>query len=125
MNHFIKEYFKQAFRWQKGRQGTGYDKMLILHSFIPLPFDIYIIRYYVGSFIPPHVDKVDFGEHYRLNIILKKSKLGGDFICKDPIYESNRIKFFRPDKSEHSVTEVKLGQRYLLSIGWVLKNKKP
>ena len=54
MSDFIKEYFKQAFRWQKGRQGTGYDKMLILHSFIPIPFDIYIIRYYVGSFIPPH-----------------------------------------------------------------------
>lgn len=122
MNSFIKDYLKHAFRWQKGRQETGYDKMLIIHSFFPIPFDIYFIHYHVGSFIPPHVDKVDFGRHYRVNIILKKSIIGGDFICKDPIYSSSRIKFFRPDKSEHSVTELKQGNRYLLSIGWVLKN---
>jgi hypothetical protein len=37
----------------------------------------------------------------------------------NPIYSSSRIKLFRPDQSEHSVTKVRGGSRYVLSIGWV------
>ena len=43
-----------AWRWQRGRQGTGYDKMLLLTGRWPLPFDSYLIRYPEGSAIPPH-----------------------------------------------------------------------
>lgn len=39
----FKTYFHKAFRWDKGRQGTGYDKMLLITSYWPIPFDSYII----------------------------------------------------------------------------------
>jgi len=117
----IKEFFNIAWRWQNGRQQSGYDKMLILWGLLPLPFDIYLIRYRLGSYIKPHVDKVKSGKHYRLNIVLKQSKAGGDFICSECIINTKRIKLFRPDLNEHSVTEVKSGTRYILSIGLVRK----
>jgi hypothetical protein len=65
------EFFSKLFRWQKGRQNTGYDKMLVGDGLWPYPFDVYILRFREGQEIPPHVDKVDRGEHYRLNIVLK------------------------------------------------------
>jgi hypothetical protein len=117
-----KEFFSELFRWQKGRQNTGYDKMLIGGGLWPNPFDIYILRFRQGQEIPPHIDPTLKGEHYRLNLILKSAKEGGEFICKSPIYESKRIKYFRSDISEHSVSKVIKGSRYVLSIGWV-KNK--
>jgi hypothetical protein len=117
----IKEFFNTAWRWQHGRQESGYDKMLLLWGLFPLPFDIYLIRYRLGSYINPHVDQVDSGRHYRLNIVLKQSKEGGEFVCSSAIINTKRIKLFRPDVSEHSVTEVKKGNRYILSIGWIKK----
>lgn len=116
----ISDYMRVAFRWQSGRQSSGYDKMLLLTALWPVPFDSYLIRYPEGSSIPPHTDPVQAGRHYRLNIVLKSPKSGGEFICSDPIYASSHIKFFRPDACEHSVTLVQGGSRYVLSIGWVL-----
>jgi hypothetical protein len=40
-------------------------------------------------------------------------------VCKTPIFETPRIKLFRPDACEHSVTLVEGGSRYVLSFGWV------
>lgn len=117
----IKKLFSTAWHWQIGRQKTGYDKMLLLTGYLPLPFDMYLIRYRVGSYIPPHTDKVEKGRHYRMNIILKQSKIGGDFVCKHNIIDLPRIKIFRPDLYEHSVTELVEGSRYILSIGWIRK----
>lgn len=117
--NLIKEFFSIAWRWQVGRQKSGYDKMLLLWSKFPLPFDIYLIRYKVGSFILPHTDKVKSGRHYRLNIILKESREGGQFVCSNNIINTKRIKLFRPDLYEHSVTELKSGSRYILSFGWI------
>ena len=116
-------YLRTALRWQRGRQGSGYDKMLLLTARWPLPFDSYLIRYPEGSAIPPHTDPVQTGRHYRLNIVVKASPRGGGFICATPIWQSRRIKFFRPDACEHSVTRVEGGSRYVLSVGWVLKDR--
>lgn len=116
----IRSYLSTAFRWQRGRQGTGYDKMLLLTARWPLPFDSYLIRYPEGAEIPPHTDPVKAGRHYRLNLVLKSPKSGGEFVCATPIYASKRIKLFRPDACEHSVTRVVGGSRYVLSLGWVL-----
>jgi hypothetical protein len=93
--------------------------MLLLTATWPLPFDSYLIRYPEGSEIPPHTDPVLKGRHYRLNLILKSSRSGGEFICATPLFATNRIKFFRPDACEHSVTRVEGGSRYVLSFGWV------
>lgn len=119
----MREYLTKAFRWQPGRQGTGYDKMLLFTARWPLPFDSYLLRYPEGSEIPPHTDPVQAGRHYRLNLILKSPRSGGEFVCRDPIYSSRRIKLFRPDLCEHSVTRVIGGSRYVLSIGWILGRK--
>ncbi len=116
----LRATLSQMFRWQRGRQGTGYDKMLLLTAPWPLPFDCYLIRYPDGSEIPPHTDPVDAGRHYRLNLILKAPRSGGEFVCANPMFESQRIKVFRPDACEHSVTRVVGGSRYVLSVGWVL-----
>jgi hypothetical protein len=116
----VRTYATLAFRWQKGRQGSGYDKMLLLTAPWPVPFDSYLIRYPEGSEIPPHTDPVRSGRHYRLNIVLKAPSSGGEFICANPIFATQRIKLFRPDDCEHSVTRVVGGSRYVLSIGWVL-----
>ncbi len=117
----LPDYFKTAFRWQKGRQKSGYDKMLLAQSLRPLPFDMYILRFPEGSEIAPHTDPVSLGRHYRLNIVLIPAKIGGEFFCATPIFENSRIKFFRPDACEHSVSKVEEGTRYVLSIGWILK----
>ena len=115
----LRDYAAKAFRWQRGRQGTGYDKMLLLTATRPVAFDCYLIRYPEGSSIPPHTDPVTAGRHFRLNVVLKASPAGGEFVCATPIYSSRRIKLFRPDACEHCVTEVKGGSRYILSIGWL------
>lgn len=106
-------------KWDQGRQGTGYGKKLLLTGRWPLPFDCYLLKYPEGSEIPPHVDPVVKGKHYRLNIVLKASKQGGEFMCATPVWAIGRIKLFRPDVCEHSVTKVKGSTRYVLSIGWI------
>jgi hypothetical protein len=119
----FRSYTALAFRWQRGRQGTGYDKMLLFTTRWPLPFDSYLIRYPEGSEIPPHTDPVNNGRHYRLNVILKSPNSGGEFICAAPIFASKRIKLFRPDACEHSVTRVAGGNRYVFSLGWALGSR--
>jgi hypothetical protein len=121
----LRSYLSLAFRWQRGRQGTGYDKMLLATARWPLPFDSYLIRYPEGAEIPPHTDPVQLGRHYRLNIVLKSPRAGGDFVCAAPIFATRRIKLFRPDACEHSVTRVVGGSRYVFSLGWVRKDKAP
>ena len=59
----IRDYLSKAFRWQPGRQGTGYDKMLLFTALWPIPFDSYLLRYPEGSEIPPHTDPVQAGRH--------------------------------------------------------------
>lgn len=113
--------FSKLFRWQKGRQQTGYDKMLLAGAYWPIPFDIYLLRFLQGQEIPPHIDQVESDKHYRLNIVLKTATKGGEFYCSNPIYTSKRIKLFRSDISEHSVSKVIQGSRYVLSIGWIKK----
>ncbi len=109
--------------WEPGRLNTGYSKKLLLTGKFPLPFDIYILRYTKGQFIPPHVDKVDDGySHYRANLVLIKGE-GGVFICDICIFKTPRFVLFRPDQNLHCVSEVTNKSRYILSIGWLIKNK--
>jgi hypothetical protein len=109
-------------RWTAGRQQTGYQKMLLAGARWPLPFDLYLLRYRVGSEIPPHVDPVTERRHFRVNIVLREADSGGQFKCLSPIFESRRIKVFRSDVSEHSVSKIDSGMRLDLSFGWTLRN---
>lgn len=115
----VSEYVSNFLRWRNGRQHTGYEKMLLLANPFNLPFDCYLLRYRSGAEIPDHTDPVDDKKHFRLNLVLRKAKAGGEFLCSEPIYESERIKYFRPDLARHSVSLVEEGTRYVLSIGWV------
>ena len=111
------------FKWIKGRQNSGYDKLKIFVS-KTLKADCYILRFNEGSYIKPHKDDVDDKyEHHRLNIILKNAKIGGEFICENVIYKNWFMNYFRPDIETHSVTEITKGCRYILSIGWLKKKK--
>lgn len=107
-------------QWREGRQNSGYSKFLLLTGLFPLPFDCYILKYKEGSFIAPHVDKVDFGKHYRLNIVVKAPKKGGEFSCKKCMLKFWRVAFFRPDLYEHAVSKIEKGSRYVFSFGFVL-----
>jgi hypothetical protein len=51
------------------------------------------------------------GRHFRLNVILKSPRRGGEFVCTAPIFATRRVKLFRSDASEHSVTRVEGGSR--------------
>ncbi len=106
-------------RWEQGRQGTGYEKLLLLTARCPVAFDVYILRYRCGAFAPPHVDVAVGGRHYRLNVLLWAAAAGGDFVCDGATRRGARLVLFRPDRDSHSVSRVERGTRYVLSIGWV------
>lgn len=109
-------------RWEKGRQKSGYDKMLLATGIFPLPFDCYLLRFPEGSEIGSHVDKNDGNKHYRINVIIKRAIKGGLFFCENTIFETGRIKFFRPDENYHAVSKVEKGTRYVLSFGCLTKD---
>lgn len=115
------KYIDNFLKWLPGRQATGYEKLLLMVNPFLVPFDCYLLRYKPGSEIREHVDPVSEKKHYRFNVVLKHAKSGGEFRCSKPIYETNRIKLFRPDIASHSVSKVENGTRYVLSIGWVKK----
>lgn len=117
------EFFRTAWRWQLGRQGTGYEKCLLLTGLLPLPFDFYLLRYRPGHGIPPHRDPVPGKRHYRINLVLAHGKEGGRFICDQTLVSRPRFHFFRSDLATHSVEPMKAGTRYVLSLGWVLKER--
>jgi len=107
--------------WEKGRQASGYEKLTFFSVNFPIPWDCHLIRFPTESYIPAHVDGVVEGRHFRLNIILKKPQEGGEFICEDTIINWSRIKLFRPDIAEHSVSRITDGNRLVLSLGCILK----
>lgn len=120
----LKMKFLDKFTWKTGRQSSGYSKISLLESMWPIPFDMYLLKFPEGSSIPEHIDTVQAGfKHYRLNVILKKSRSGGEFCSEHSIINWSRVKFFRPDISKHSVTQVVGGSRYVLSFGFLLKEK--
>jgi hypothetical protein len=110
-------------RFTRGRQESGYEKMLLMTAPWPIPFDMYILRFRVGDHIPPHTDPVTNRRHYRLNIVVRKASEGGEFLCEDAIFETERIKFFRPDRSRHAVSQIVRGSRWVLSVGFVLRQR--
>ena len=116
----LQSFLAQVGRWQRGRQGTGYEKMLLLTGRFPLPFDLYLLRYRQGQGITPHTDPVPTGRHFRANLVLTRGKGGGQFTCQNPIFSSARLSIFRSDISEHAVSPVQGGTRYVLSLGWLL-----
>lgn len=114
-------------KWKKGRQGTGYEKMILANIIFPSflntkvrGFDIHILFYPEGIELPEHVDLIEDMRHVRINFVLKKSKLGGVFKSDGIIFTSSRLKIFYSDLP-HSVSKIEKGNRWLLSIGLFLR----
>lgn len=97
--------------------------MLLATARSPVHFDLYVLRYPKGSRVPAHIDPVAGGRHFRLNLVLREAARGGHFSCTQPLFETRRIKVFRPDLSEHAVSEIEQGSRLVLSLGWVLPHR--
>ena len=108
--------------WMEGRQGSGYFKKKLLESKL-FKFDVYLLKYPVGSYINKHTDPVKGYKHYRLNISLNDKFLGGAPNVEGKcIIENNFFYCFRPDLYEHSVNRIEFGTRYVLSIGWLKRD---
>lgn len=82
---------------------------------------IYLVRYPQGHKVVPHVDMVASGRLYKLNLVLKKPRSGGKFICEQNIFNlAGRAYLFRPDLHMHRVSRIKEGNRWLLSFALTL-----
>lgn len=112
----------KLWRWDKGRQNSGYAKFTLAYS-KRFKFDAYIIKIPRGTGVPIHVDpSVPGAEHHRVNITLWAPVYGGDTMAFD---ETDALKLmprcyhFRPDIQEHLVTTAIGGNLWILSFGWL------
>lgn len=133
LNFLVKEL-----NWEEGRQKTGYMKAavpvkeqpireFIMRSLVALgmdmnedtAYDSWILKYPEGSSIPPHIDNAPFGsQHWRLNALIQKTD-GGRLYLKNrniDLHQGDAI-VFRPDVTEHSVSTIVRGERYIWSVG--------
>ena len=105
------------FKWGNDKFNTGY-KILTL-AYIRGIFDLYVFHYATHSYLPKHKDPKKYGKQYRLNIVLRKPKSGGQFWCKGKHFNFNdRIIFFRADSNYHGMTKIEEGSRIILSLGF-------
>ncbi len=106
-------------KWTNGRQEGGY-KIFRLFQSKKFRFDSYLLYYPEGSEIPSHIDKVEQGKHYRINVELIKAKTGGKFLLEGkPKFKWWRVVYFCPSDQTHSVTKINKGYRLVFSIGWI------
>lgn len=104
-------------RWEKGRQGGGYEKLLLFQG---KTWDLWLLYYPVGMILYQHTDPVEGKKHYRLNFLLREDK-GAGFSCRYPRETKRwwRFIFFRPDNNPHMVSLIQENPRWVLSLGWV------
>lgn len=98
-----------GFRWQRGRQGTGYRKLLVAQG---RRWDLYVLDYPPGTSIPTHVDPVPGRRHWRANLVI----WGEDAFAGDTVLRAGPLVVFRPDVMPHAVTRV-VRRRVVLSFG--------
>jgi hypothetical protein len=99
-------------RWQPGRQGTGYRKLLVAHG---RRWDLYLLDYPVGAFVPEHVDPVPGRHHWRANLVL----WGERAFQGEAVLRLGPLVVFRPDVTPHAVSTVGR-RRVVLSFGLAL-----
>jgi hypothetical protein len=97
-------------RWQQGRQGTRYRKLLLAHG---RSWDLYVIDIAAGTSIPTHVDRVSGRRHWRMNLRL----LGDDGFRGKAALRLGPLVVFRPDITPHSMDKV-ARRVVLLSCGF-------
>jgi predicted 2-oxoglutarate/Fe(II)-dependent dioxygenase YbiX len=85
-------------------------------------WDVYLIRYHDGTYIPEHVDDAQLGmRHQRINAVVTAATAGGELRIDGTLVElsvGEAVRFF-PDREVHAVTTV-TGTRLLFSVGaWI------
>lgn len=109
-------------RWAKGRQDTGYFKLKLWEFMLPIPHDLYLIKYPKNSFIPPHKDPAPSGyEHWRINLELVSAN-GGVFTCENS-WSFGPLHIFQSSKYEHSVSRIESGTRWVVSFGFIRRGR--
>jgi len=109
----------EMFKWTKGRQeGCDYKKFTFIYfKLYKFGFDGYILKYEKDQILPEHVDPVNDGDHYRLNVGYGKSK----FTCEKTIFTFKigniSVYLFRPDLYKHSLRTYEKTTK--LSLGFV------
>lgn len=79
--------------------------------------NIYLVRYPEGHKVGPHLDMIAKGRLYKLNCVLVKPKVGGEFVCERNLFNlAGRVILFRPDLYQHHVEKIQRGNRWLLSF---------
>lgn len=128
-----------ADRVDAGRQGDGGYRKIRLWERAWFPrlragqwyaADGYLLHYPPGSRVPPHVDPVADGRHWRLNLVLVPAGPGpadGGFVCPfsrrhRPLILTPRLALFRSDRVIHAVTPCRR-DRFVLSLGFVFPRK--
>lgn len=126
-------------RYERGRQGTGYDKADLVDVGDPVVVDVvdrlkavlggppavdaWWIVYPPGSHIPAHTDPspAEGFAHVRANLMLERS-VGGAFVasCRAVDLEVGDAVVFRPDVVVHAVGLVKERPRRVFSVGTVM-----
>tara|TARA_R110000772_G_scaffold54130_1_gene123579 strand:- start:81280 stop:81633 length:354 start_codon:yes stop_codon:yes gene_type:complete len=109
------------FKWKQGRQNNIIYHKIVLYSFRIWKYglDCYLLRYQPSTILPTHTDKVNSGEHHRLNINLKGNS---EFMINGEITDTtNKICLFRPDIEPHSL--LIHSKTYKISFGYVKFNK--
>lgn len=112
-------------KWTPGRQGTGYSKLKLASTMWPLPWDLYVLKFPPGSHIPKHKDLSVMGSHYRLNVTLREARPRHPFASTGWLWRGlgGRAVLFRPDVHAHAVRRIESGTRYVLSLGWVVREE--
>ena len=96
-------------RWQPGRQGTGYRKLLLAQG---QRWDLYVLDYPPGTSIPTHTDPVPGRRHWRVNLRV----WGQDAFEGDAVLRVGPLVVFRSDVMPHGVSTVHR-RRVLVSFG--------
>lgn len=117
------------FAWVHVGQEISYRKFVLNVRWpITFQFQIFITRYGAGGLLEEHIDSTHEDEkQFRLMVLLKRPKQGGELICEKFIINRGRIKLFEPNRYKHQVTKVVRGERLvaLISIRYAWKRIRP
>jgi hypothetical protein len=86
---------------------------------ITCEFQVDYTRYLEGAELEEHRDRIAKEERqYRVMLLLKKAKRGGELISERFIVNLPRLKIFEPCRYNHRVTKIEEGERVVLLLGF-------
>jgi hypothetical protein len=111
---------KRLFPFEKGNRDTGYRLVDLLGFHIgTFQFRLILGRYPEGASQPPHVDVLHTQDIYRVVVVLKNAKAGGELYVPNADFQlGERVYFFNP-KYQHQVLPVLEGVRYSLLFSFL------